>query len=299
MGLDVKKQEQRAPTTTDLEVLANFLRRVLSQMGYIAFRPSIGNRNGGGKVVYPEADALFSTKGEETVRLLESLHSMGVLRRLLLEVIKVCPNCGSASIFVKENCPSCGAEIMVQFFTGAKPICPSCGEKIEGAVSLLSCRSCRSSFTLQSCRDMPLYMYVLSGPAVESRSPLGEPAGRGRESEALSLDVLKVVDAFAERLNKVLDEYFKARPMYQVSATTSVQQQGGVTQIQLAPHLAKTYQVVRNKGKVTALDVSIETGRSRPLESVYLNQLAALGLVSKHRVGRRLYFTIAKDGSHN
>ncbi|MCS7146128.1 MAG: hypothetical protein RMJ28_07455 [Nitrososphaerota archaeon] len=295
MGLDVKKQEPRLHTSSEAEVLSGFMRRVLGQLGVTVFRPSINNKNGGGRIVYPEADTLFRTRGEETVRMLEALTSMGVLRRTLLEVVKVCPNCGSASIEVREKCPSCGSETAVVYFAGVKPVCPSCGERFDGSQALLTCRSCKSSFTIQSCRDVPLYMYVLAGTPEEQRGFPGEQAGRGRGPEGLSLDMVKLVDAFAEKLDKVLEEYFKARPMYQVSQTTAVQQQGGVTQIQLAPHLAKTYQVVRNRGKVTALDVSIETGRSRPLESVYLNQLVALGLVLKQRVGRKLYFTIAKQ----
>ncbi len=291
MGLDVKRQEASLLAGVDPALLAGFIRRVLNYLGVTVLRPSINNRNGGSRIVYPQADALFRTSGEETVRMLEALTSMGVFRRMLLEVVKVCPNCGSPSIEMREKCPSCGAETTIQFFAGAMPACPSCGERLDGSTALMTCRGCGSSFTLQSCRDVPLYMYVLASPSEEQRSVLAEWAGRGRNSESLSIEMVKVIDAFAERLDKILDEYFKARPMYQVSQTTSVQPQGGVTQIQLAPHLAKTYQVVRNKGKVTALDVSIETGRSRPLESVYLNQLVALGLVAKHRVGRKLYFT--------
>lgn len=291
MGLDVKRQEVGLLAGVDPALLAGFIRRVLSYLGVTVLRPSINNKDRGSRIVYPQADALFRTSGEETVRMLEALTSVGVFRRVLLEVVKVCPNCGSSAIEMREKCPSCGAETTVQFLAGAMPACPSCGERMDGSTALLTCRSCGSSFTLQNCRDVPLYMYVLASPPEEQRSPLGEWAGRGRISESLSMEMVKVVDAFAEKLDRVLEEYFKARPMYQVSQTTSIQQQGGATQIQLAPHLAKTYQVVRNKGRVTALDVSIETGRSRPLESVYLNQLVALGLVEKRRVGRKLYFT--------
>jgi len=292
VSLDVKKQEAGLLVGLDTSLLAGFIKRVLSYLGVTALRPSISNKNGDGRIIYPEADALFKTGGEDTVRMLEALVSLGVFRRVLLEVVKVCPHCSSSSIEMREKCPSCGAETAIQYFAGAKTVCPSCGARLDGSVALLTCRRCGSSFTLQSCKDVPLYMYVLAGPSEEQRNLLGEWFGRSRASENLSIEMVKVIDAFAEKLDKVLDEYFKARPMYQVSQTTNVQQQGGVTQIQLAPHLAKTYQVVRNKGRVTALDVSIETGRSRPLESVYLNQLVALGLVTKQRVGKKLYFSM-------
>jgi len=297
MGQEVKDAEALLLSSLDADLLKGLLRRVLEQMGATIFRPAIGGRrNGNGKVRYPEAEALFGAGGDDAFRLLELLTSMGVLRRTLLEVVKSCPSCGSTSIEVKEKCPSCGSEITLQFMEGASYACPSCGGRVDGDTVYLSCRRCGSSFTTHSARDQPLYMYILVSPDEAADRGLREPSGgRGASQARLTSEMVKIVEAFAERLNKILDEYFKARPMYRVSQETSIEQRPGAPQIQLAPHLAKTYQVVRSKGQVTAMDVSMVTGRSRPLESVYLNQLVALGLLSKRRVGRRLYFSPSRQ----
>ncbi|MEM0444420.1 MAG: hypothetical protein QXO86_00045 [Nitrososphaerota archaeon] len=292
MSLNSKRQAAPLLSEIDISTLADFIKRMLNSLGITAFRPSIENRGGSGKISYPEADAILKTRGEETIRILDTLTSMGVFKRVLLEVIKVCPNCGSPSIELRGKCPSCGAETLVQYFGVDGSACPSCGARFESAQILLTCKSCKSSFTPPSSRDVPLYMYVLIPPEGSARPVLEERVGMAKATDSLSLDAVRIIDAFVEKLDKVLEEYFKAKPLYQISQSTSVQRQGDVTQVQLAPHLAKTYQVVRNRGRVTALDVSIETGRSRPLESVYLNQLVALGLVSKVRVGRKLYFTL-------
>lgn len=292
MSLNAKGQEALPLPQIDVNVVAGFIKRILSSLGVTVFRPSIDNKNGNGRIIYPEADALFKTKGEETIRVLETLTAMGVLRRMLLEVVKVCPQCRSPSIDLKGRCPSCNTEILIQYYGGDKLVCPSCGARFDGSPVLLTCKNCNSSFTPHSWREAPLYMFVVAGPANDSKTVLEEQITKGKVPDNLSLEIVRVIDAFAERLDKVIEEYFKAKPMYQVSQSTSVQRQGDITQVQLAPHLAKTYQVVRSKGRVTAVDVSVETGRSRPLESVYLNQLVALGLVSKQRAGRKLYFSV-------
>ena len=57
--------------------------------------------------------------------------------------------------------------------------------------------------------------------------------------------------------------------------------------------LGKTYGALRtNRDQmVTASDLAINTGRSRSLESHYLQRLASLGLAKAVRTGRRMLYT--------
>lgn len=60
--------------------------------------------------------------------------------------------------------------------------------------------------------------------------------------------------------------------------------------LQLPDHLRRTYLTVASRGECEAEVVSNLTGRSRAVESNYLNQLARMGWMSKRRVSKTLYF---------
>ena len=60
--------------------------------------------------------------------------------------------------------------------------------------------------------------------------------------------------------------------------------------LSLPDHLRKTYLIVASKGECSATQVSNTTGRSRAIESSYLNQLARIGLLTKRRNSRTLKF---------
>src|SRR4030043_50885 len=60
--------------------------------------------------------------------------------------------------------------------------------------------------------------------------------------------------------------------------------------LQLPDHLRRTYLTVASRGECQATVVSNLTGRSRAVESNYLNQLARMGWLSKRRVSKALYF---------
>jgi len=62
--------------------------------------------------------------------------------------------------------------------------------------------------------------------------------------------------------------------------------------LQLPDHLRKTLLAVRRLGETTAEETSVETGRARTMESLYLNQLVRMGYLQKTRKGRRVYFKI-------
>lgn len=62
-------------------------------------------------------------------------------------------------------------------------------------------------------------------------------------------------------------------------------------------HLRKTYEalLIIDDDKATASEVANKTGKSRSLESDYLNQLVTLRLVKKKQDGRKVYFSISSE----
>lgn len=60
----------------------------------------------------------------------------------------------------------------------------------------------------------------------------------------------------------------------------------------LPDHLRKTYLTVMSKGECNATEVSNLTGRSRAVESNYLNQLARMGWLTKRRDSKTLRFSL-------
>ncbi len=65
--------------------------------------------------------------------------------------------------------------------------------------------------------------------------------------------------------------------------------------IKIPHHLRRTFEVILKMDKeVTAKDVSVETGKSRPLESDYLNQLSDRGVIRKLPKGKKVFFYYQK-----
>lgn len=62
--------------------------------------------------------------------------------------------------------------------------------------------------------------------------------------------------------------------------------------LSLPDHLRKTYVTVISKGECSATEVSNLTGRCRAMESNYLNQLARMGWLSKHRASKTTRFRL-------
>ena len=58
----------------------------------------------------------------------------------------------------------------------------------------------------------------------------------------------------------------------------------------LPDHLRETYMVVASKGECEATLVSNLTGKSRAIESNYLNQLSRMGWLNKRRISRTIHF---------
>ena len=60
---------------------------------------------------------------------------------------------------------------------------------------------------------------------------------------------------------------------------------------QIPQHLRRTFETILKLEKgATALQVSLQTGKSRPLESDYLNQLVERGFVLKKHIGKKVLF---------
>lgn len=60
----------------------------------------------------------------------------------------------------------------------------------------------------------------------------------------------------------------------------------------LSDHLRKTYLIVMAKGECSATEVSNLSGRSRAMESNYLNQLARMGWLTKRRKSKTTRFSL-------
>ncbi len=61
---------------------------------------------------------------------------------------------------------------------------------------------------------------------------------------------------------------------------------------QIPQHLRETFRsILKQDAGSTALDISLETGKSRSLESDYLNQLVDRGFVIKKRQGKKVLFS--------
>lgn len=58
--------------------------------------------------------------------------------------------------------------------------------------------------------------------------------------------------------------------------------------------LRRTLMALQNLGEATSQQVAQKTGRTRSMETVYLNQLTMLNYVTRRRRGRKVYFKIAR-----
>lgn len=60
--------------------------------------------------------------------------------------------------------------------------------------------------------------------------------------------------------------------------------------LEVPPHLRRTFETIMQLQRATAQEVAERTGKSRPLESDYLNQLAEKKFVAKKKEGKRVKF---------
>jgi len=69
--------------------------------------------------------------------------------------------------------------------------------------------------------------------------------------------------------------------------------------MRLPDSLRRTMFAMRKLREATTSEVARETGRSRSVESIHLNQLERMGYLEKFRRGRRIYFRIPSPPSKN
>jgi hypothetical protein len=67
--------------------------------------------------------------------------------------------------------------------------------------------------------------------------------------------------------------------------------------LSLPDNLRKTYLIVASEGECSATHVSALTGRSRAIESSYLNQLVRMGWLTKRRSSKTLQFQAFSDSN--
>lgn len=267
---------------------SSIIKRILKSAGLTYIRPII-DPHVPESITYQNVDDFFGTKGLDTEKMLESLVSIGIFNKLLLDVVKTCPFCGSFLIETKEACPRCGS-------TGITKIndmfrCNTCSESFITPIISLICNKCKKSFDINQARARPLFSYLLIEDARESEEqiPEIELTGRLRFTTPLIKDLKSVFDNFIEKMERFINSYVSSgQPEY--PRPYIVKEVEKEKTLLLPSHLEKTYHALKNLGKATATEVAAQTGRTRAMESVYLNQLVTLGLVSKERISKKCYY---------
>jgi DNA-binding transcriptional ArsR family regulator len=251
-------------------------------------------------VSYPDADAAFGTKGRQTEEVLERLHQAGVLKRVLLDVVRTCPRCGFLDVEVKDVCPKCKSSRIVSTETGM--LCKVCGTTFNATDMTLSCVRCGHTFRQENTRFKPLYAYILA-----KREPSGPPRPRTLEfsgkltlNEPIGEELRKTMEGLVSRMEKAVQELIEVnREMMLAKAQGEGEVEKGVVQraMRVSDALRRTLSALQELKRATAEEVSAKTGRARSLESVYLNHLTQLGLVRKIRVGKKVVFEPLEPGS--
>ncbi len=96
---------------------------------------------------------------------------------------------------------------------------------------------------------------------------------------------LKRIEERLKRLERLVlrDERIPAS----VSATASM----NVSELLSLPDsLRKTMMAIQDLKEAPAREVAEKSGRTRSVETIYLNQLVRMGLLTRERKGRKIYF---------
>ncbi len=187
------------------ERLLTFLDQII-QKGVRTIEPSL-EPMAPQKHFYPLV-ADFMGRSENDFELLERLASEGILERVLVNRVRLCPHCGEAAQNYRETCPKCGSLDIIQtetihhfacgyvgplaaFRQGAALVCPKCtktlrhiGLDYEKPAQHYSCSGCQYVFSAPSidaqclhcafvCRPdetvpLPVYRYRLTPLARQS-----------------------------------------------------------------------------------------------------------------------------------
>ena len=104
-------------------------------------------------------------------------------------------------------------------------------------------------------------------------------------------DVLERLRKIEERLAFLESVISKTSPEYDKESTSSVNVDDLLS---LPSSLQKTLVTIEELKEATASDVAEITERSRSVETIYLNQLDRMGLLTRQRKGHRVYFKVLK-----
>ncbi|MEM3905699.1 MAG: hypothetical protein QXZ17_02350 [Nitrososphaerota archaeon] len=284
---NIASEQQIKPTLMDISLI----KRILRYAGVTYIRPTIDPHIQQG-IVFQDADLLFGTESRETEKILENLTSMGVLNKLLLDIIKTCPYCDSPLIDIKHVCPGCGSKNISRINHELR--CDSCSAIFMSPKLSLVCKKCNKSFDASQAGSKPLFSYLISEDTDIMKEATNEIVltGRLHISDVLTKNLKATLEGFLQKMDEVLSNYLGK--IYQIESTASYisKKSDEAVQKTLPAHLDKTLQALRFLGKATAMEVASQTGRTRAIESVYLNQLLNLGIVEKERIGRKCYYHI-------
>jgi hypothetical protein len=128
---------------------------------------------------------------------------------------------------------------------------------------------------------------------------LKSPITDGNSQLANLIEQVKLVN---QKIDTLIDLNTKILKNGQRKWATTGHKNGGVSELQFTPDamsllslpmsLRKTVMVLYKLEKATAEDLAKETGRLRAVESAAANQLVRMGVLSKKREGRDVYFYI-------
>jgi hypothetical protein len=99
--------------------------------------------------------------------------------------------------------------------------------------------------------------------------------------------ILAKIKQLEKRVSKLERRLTPREAMREVSAEQPL---GIADLLELPDNLRKTILAISELGEATAEEVAAKTGRTRNIESVYLNQLVRSKHLIKSRRGRKIYF---------
>lgn len=128
---------------------------------------------------------------------------------------------------------------------------------------------------------------------------LNNNALRGRRTTALTEDVsdrMQRIEKKIDSLMKILEEHLSVTQDVNVlpmKVDTPSSLPISVYLLKLPDSLRQTMFAMEKLKEATTTQVAKETGRSRSVESIHLNQLERMAYLEKFRKGRKIYFRMS------
>jgi len=105
-------------------------------------------------------------------------------------------------------------------------------------------------------------------------------------------EISELVEAEFKTLNMQMETINEIKELFSKDEMNTLKELDPTVLLSLPDYLRKTLMELSKHEEATAETVSRNTGRSRAIESLYLNQLCRMGLARKKRVGKRVYFSL-------